>query len=280
LPGILPRMTLEESVEITKIYSVAGLMKGKSSLAVERPFRAPHHTISHAGLIGGGSVPRPGEVSLSHLGVLFLDELPEFGKSVLEVLRQPLEDGEVTISRAAMSLTWPARGMLAAAMNPCPCGHRGNPRQDCVCEPRQIEFYLSRLSGPLLDRIDLHIDVPGLSWDELSGRPKGENSAVVRKRVDAARLLQRARFKGTVNIFNNAQMGQSHLRKHCGLDEAGMGLMKLAVDRMGLSARAYDRVLKVARTIADLEGAPSIISSHLAEAIQYRGLDRPLREAA
>ena len=280
LPSILPRMTLEESVQITKIYSVAGLMKNGGPLVTQRPFRAPHHTISHAGLIGGGSVPRPGEVSLSHLGVLFLDELPEFGKSVLEVLRQPLEDGQVTISRAAMALTWPSRGMLAAAMNPCPCGHRGNPRQDCVCDQRHVEHYLARLSGPLLDRIDLHIDVPGLNWEELSSRPKGESSAVVRARVDEARQRQRDRFKKARSVFNNAQMGPRHLRKFCQLDEAGLGLMKLAVERMGLSARAYDRVLKVARTIADIENSAQILSRHLGEAIQYRSLDRPLREAA
>ena len=278
LPTILPRLSLDEAIEITKIYSVAGRLSREKALVATRPFRSPHHTVSNAGLIGGGGMPKPGEVSLAHLGLLFLDELPEFGKSVLEVLRQPLEDGHVTISRAAMSLTYPARGMLAAAMNPCPCGHRGDTRKACVCDPHQIERYLGRLSGPLLDRIDLHIEVPALAYDEMARHKPAEASVKVRQRVDIAREIQTRRFKDLPGVFNNAQMGPRHLRQWCRLDEAGQALLKTAVDRLGLSARAHDRVLKVARSVADLEGSEEISISHLGEAIQYRSLDRGREE--
>jgi magnesium chelatase family protein len=276
LPSILPDLTLDEALETTKIHSVAGLLDTHTPLLATRPFRSPHHTISDAGLIGGGSYPRPGEVSLSHHGVLFLDELPEFGKQVLENLRQPLEDGKVTISRAAMSLSFPARFMLAAALNPCPCGYFTDKRHECSCRPDQIQKYMARISGPLLDRIDIHIEVPALSYEELAQKQPGEDSASMRAKVVSARAIQTDRFRGEKKIFCNAHMESRHLRKHGELDTASQNLLKNAIEKLGLSARAYDRILKVSRTIADLDGKESILPVHIAEAIQYRSLDRKL----
>ncbi len=275
LPTILPDMNFEESIETTKIHSVVGLILSDSALIVTRPFRNPHHTISDAGLIGGGQIPRPGEVSLSHNGVLFLDELPEFRKNVLEVLRQPLEEGKVTISRAATSLTYPARFMLVAAMNPCPCGYYSDPNNECTCTIPQIQRYRSKISGPLMDRIDIHIEVPAVKYRDLANRNAGESSREIKKRVDASRKIQLNRFKG-MKIYSNAQMSNRHIKKFCQIDEASQKLLEMAIDKFGLSARAYTRILKVARTIADIEGGEDIQSSHLSEAIQYRTLDRNL----
>jgi magnesium chelatase family protein len=273
LPGILPSLCTEEAVAITKIYSVSGLLTQGMSLVGQRPFRSPHHTTSSAGLIGGGRIPRPGEVSLAHYGVLFLDELPEFGREVLEVLRQPLEDGKVTIARAATTLTYPAQFMLAAAMNPCPCGFFGDPHKSCSCTPIQISRYQSRISGPLLDRFDLHIEVPRMHEFELDVVPKGESSQTIRARVEQAREIQRQRFVGNT-YFCNAHMSSKDIRKYCRIDTEGRELLHQAAQRFSFSARAYTRILKLARTIADLEGAPQIENYHLAEAIQYRSLDR------
>ncbi len=272
LPSILPALTLEEAYETSRIYSCAGLLPAESPLITVRPFRSPHHTVSDAGLIGGGRVPRPGEVSLAHNGVLFLDELPEFRKQVLEVLRQPLEDGAVTIARAASSLRFPARFMLVAAMNPCPCGYLGDPARPCTCPPQAVQRYRSRLSGPLLDRIDLHIEAPPVPVQELLNRPAGEPSASIRARVQAARLLQAERFRKEANLYCNAQMGAREVRQYCTLDAASHALLRQAVSRLGLSARAFHRIVKIARTIADLEAAPSLRESHVAEAVQYRRL--------
>lgn len=274
LPTILPSMSLDEALETTKIHSVAGTLPAGQSLCAVRPFRAPHHTISDAGLIGGGSNPRPGEVSLAHGGVLFLDELPEFRKNVLEVLRQPMEDGVVTLSRAAISLTYPARFMLAAAMNPCPCGHHGDPAHACRCDAQAIERYLARVSGPLLDRIDIHLHVPAVAYRELSGTEPEESSVTVRERVERARAVQRARFRDRPGLHANAHMAPRDLRVHCQLSGPSEQLLKLAMQRLGLSARAYHRVIKIARTIADLAGQAAIQPAHVAEAIQYRTLDR------
>ena len=274
LPSILPPMTLDEALETTKIHSVAGLLASDQSLVATRPFRAPHHTISDAGLIGGGSNPRPGEVSLAHNGVLFMDELPEFRRPVLEVLRQPLEDNEVTIARAAMSLTYPARLMLAAAMNPCPCGHFGDSQKACTCAPQVVQRYLARISGPLLDRIDLHVEVPAVRYKELSDRRLGEPSSAIRERVSAARERQRARFAGMPGVYANAHMHPKEIREYCRLDEGSESLLRTAITRLGFSARAYHRILKIARTIADLDGAGDIGTAHVSEAIQYRSLDR------
>ncbi len=273
LPTILPPLEFEEALEITKVHSVAGLT-GKSGLVVERPFRNPHHTISDAGLIGGGAIPRPGEVSLAHHGILFLDELPEFDRSALEVLRQPLEDKQVTISRAAMSLTFPALLTLVASMNPCPCGYFGSQRE-CNCSPIQIQRYVGKISGPLLDRIDIHVEVPAVNFKELRGNgvPQGESSNAIRERVMRARKIQLERFMGE-GIFSNAAMSSSQIRKFCALDNESENLLEKAMVRQGLSARAHDRILKVARTIADLDGKPNIESAHIGEAIGYRSLDR------
>jgi magnesium chelatase family protein len=274
LPTILPSMGLEEALETTKIHSVAGTLLSGQSLLTQRPFRSPHHTISDAGLIGGGSSPRPGEVSLAHGGVLFLDELPEFRRNVLEVLRQPLEDGLVTLSRAAMSLTYPARFMLAAAMNPCPCGYLGDPLHSCSCGPLAIERYRSRISGPLLDRIDIHLEVPAVAYGDLAGEHSGEDSASIRIRVEQARAVQRMRFRDQRGVYANAHMSARDLRRHCRLSEPVESVLRQAVTRLSLSARAYHRVLKIARTIADLAGAAEISTAHVSEAIQYRSLDR------
>ena len=275
LPTILPDMNFEEALETTKIYSVAGLLPINSALIATRPFRSPHHTISDAGLIGGGAVPKPGEVSLAHNGVLFLDELPEFRKNVLEVMRQPLEDGSVTISRAATSIAYPSRFMLVAAMNPCPCGFFGDPHKECSCSPIQIQKYRTRISGPLLDRIDIHIEVPTVKYRELSSETGGEASSKIRERVNHARGIQKRRFHGG-RIHSNAQMTPRYVKKFSKPDESGIKLLETAVDRLGLSARAYDRILKVARTIADLEESEEVRSHHIAEGIQYRSLDRNL----
>jgi magnesium chelatase family protein len=274
LPSILPSMSLDEALETTKIHSVAGTLTPGQSLLTGRPFRAPHHTISDAGLIGGGSSPRPGEVSLAHGGVLFLDELPEFRRNVLEVLRQPMEDGVVTLSRAAMSLTYPARFMLAAAMNPCPCGYFGDPLHSCSCGPLAIERYRSRISGPLLDRIDIHLEVPAVAYGDLVGEHSEESSAAIRRRVEQARAVQRSRFQGQRGVHANAHMSARDLRRHCRLSGPVEAVMRQAVTRLGLSARAYHRVLKIARTIADLAGSAELTTAHVSEAIQYRSLDR------
>lgn len=278
LPTILPDLTLDEALETTKIHSVAGVLPQNTALIANRPFRTPHHTISDAGLIGGGAYPRPGEVSLSHHGVLFLDELPEFKKQVLEVMRQPLEDGVVTISRAAMTLTYPAKFMLAAALNPCPCGYHGDTHHKCSCTPMQIQRYMSRISGPLMDRIDIHIEVPAVKFEELEKNERGEGSAELRARVLKARAVQTDRFKDETKykVYCNAHMGSELLTGYCGIDKEGKQLLKTATEKLGLSARAYDRIRKVARTIADLEGERTIQTHHLSEAIQYRSLDRQL----
>src|SRR4051812_5638007 len=275
VPSILPPLTFEEALETTKIHSVAGVLEAGAGLVAMRPYRSPHHTISDAGLIGGGIIPRPGEVSLAHNGVLFLDELPEFPRNVLEVMRQPLEDGQVTIARASMSLTFPARFMLAAAMNPCPCGYHNAKSRECHCTLPMIQRYVSKISGPLLDRIDIHIDVPEVNYKELRGVSGPEGSAQIRDRVMAARERQLNRFAAAgERIYSNAQMGSRQIRAYCELSTDSERLLERAMQQQGLSARAHDRILKVARTIADMEGSPQIESKHIAEAIQYRTLDR------
>lgn len=276
LPTILPPLTFEQALETTKIHSVAGVLQKNQPLVTERPFRSPHHTTSDAALIGGGSFPRPGEVSFAHHGVLFLDELPEFKKNVLEVLRQPLEDNRVTISRSKMSLEFPANFMLAAAMNPCPCGFFTDTTKQCTCTQQQIQKYMARISGPLLDRIDIHIEVPAVKYKELSSNQKGESSIDIRARVVKAREIQLKRFESSARIYTNADMGSKEVRHYCVLDQTSADLLKMAMTRLGLSARAYDRILKVARTIADLEASENIKSHHISEAIQYRSLDREL----
>jgi magnesium chelatase family protein len=274
IPTILPPMSLEEAIETTRIHSVAGVLEDSRGLVGTRPFRSPHHTISDAGLIGGGAVPRPGEVSLGHNGVLFLDELPEFQRNVLEVMRQPLEDGSVTIARAAVSVTFPSRFMLAAAMNPCPCGYFGDPTRECHCTPPMIQRYVSKISGPLLDRIDIHIEVPAVKYKELRAPSSAEDSAAVRQRVIDARNRQTERYRAEKKIYSNAQMMPKMIRKYCAITAEGEKLLENAITRLGLSARAHDRILKVARTIADLDAAENIEPRHLSEAIQYRTLDR------
>lgn len=273
IPTILPEPVFEEALETTKIYSAAGLLGRNGSVMTVRPFRSPHHTVSDAGLIGGGVIPRPGEVSLAHNGVLFLDELPEFRKNVLEVLRQPLEDGRVTISRAQIAITFPARFMLIAAMNPCPCGYRGDPKHTCGCSKQAIQRYWSKISGPLLDRIDIHVDVPSVEWRDLTRITDGESSGAIRERVNTARKIQLKRLE-KAGLFCNAQMSARLLKKICRLDQQSMSVLEKAIETLGLSARAYHRVLKIARTIADLDAAEDILPAHIAEAIQYRSLDR------
>ena len=274
IPAVLPPMTLDEALDVTRVHSVAGLLTPGVPLVTTRPFRAPHHTVSYAGLVGGGSPPRPGEVSIAHHGVLFMDELPEFRRHVLEVLRQPLEDGFVTISRATVTARFPARFMLVAAMNPCPCGYHGDGSERCVCDVGAVTRYRSRVSGPLLDRIDLHVEVPAVPFRDLSAAPGNNETALVRKRVVAARKRQRGRFADTPEVHANGQMEPSHIRRYCHVARAVARILQRALDRFGLSARAYHRMLKVARTIADLEGAPRIEPHHAAEAAQYRTLDR------
>ncbi len=272
LPTILPDLTLDEALDTTKIHSIMGLLNGAPIIAT-RPFRSPHHTISDAGLVGGGTVPKPGEVSLAHNGVLFLDELPEFKRNVLEVMRQPLEDGNITVSRALGSINYPAAFMLVAAMNPCQCGFLTDPQKECTCTPIQIQRYRSRVSGPLLDRIDIQIEVPALRYQDLASKDAGENSDVIRKRVNTARAIQHQRFEKT-KIHANAQMGARDIKRYCEVNADGERLLETAINKLGLSARAYSRVLKVGRTIADLAGSEEIQSAHIAEAIQYRSLDR------
>jgi magnesium chelatase family protein len=273
IPTILPEMTLEEALQTTKIHSIMGMTSGKHSLITTRAFRAPHHTISDSGLIGGGTYPRPGEVSLAHNGVLFLDELAEFNRHVLEVMRQPLEDGEVTISRASGSVKFPSRFMLIAATNPCPCGHANDPRRQCSCSTMQIQKYMSKISGPLLDRIDIHLEVAPVEYRDLSNKKGGESSASIRERVVRARAVQEQRFVKH-KIFCNAQMSSAAIKKYCELSSESQSILNTAMEKLGLSARAYHRILKVARTIADLEGTELIKTPHILEAIQYRSLDR------
>ncbi|MCL5125254.1 MAG: YifB family Mg chelatase-like AAA ATPase [Deltaproteobacteria bacterium] len=273
VPTILPEPVFEEALETTRIYSAAGLLGKEKSIITRRPFRSPHHTVSDAGLIGGGAIPRPGEVSLAHNGVLFLDEMPEFRKNVLEVLRQPLEDGDVTISRAHIAVTFPARFMLVAAMNPCPCGYRGDPKHECLCSRQNIERYWAKISGPLLDRIDIHVEVPSVEWRDLTGKEESESSEQIRNRVNRARNIQLDRLSKH-KIFSNSQMKSSLIKKYCSLGQDSLNFLEKVVERLGLSARAYHRILKIARTLADLEGSENIGSDHVSEAIQYRSLDR------
>jgi magnesium chelatase family protein len=274
IPTILPEMTMEEALETTKIHSVSGLLKGNTALVTTRPFRAPHHSISDAGLVGGGSIPRPGEVSLAHNGVLFMDELPEFRRSALEALRQPLEDGVVQLSRAKISLKYPARFMLICAMNPCPCGYLTDEDHQCICTPLQAQRYHSRLSGPLLDRVDIHVEVPRVSYKKLSEERKGESSAVIRERVKRCRKVQWERYDLDRDIYCNAHIGTQEIEKYCAIGKDAHRLLQEAIDYFGLSARAYHRILKVARTIADLDGRDKIDVRDISEGIQYRSLDR------
>ena len=274
LPTILPALNLLEALDTTKIHSVAGKLSASDSLMTVRPFRSPHHTISDVALVGGGSNPQPGEISLAHNGVLFLDELPEFKRTVLEVMRQPLEERRVTISRARNTVDYPASFMLVASMNPCPCGYYNHPEKECICPPGMVQKYLSKISGPLLDRIDLHIEVTPVNFSELSSNRPAEKSEIVRERVITAREIQNRRFEGNINVHSNAQMSPKKVREVCVISDAGQILLKKAMEKLGLSARAYDRILKVARTIADLAGTSDIELEHLAEAINYRSLDR------
>ena len=276
IPTIIPPMSLEEAIETTKIHSIAGLLNGEKSFVSTRPFRSPHHTISDIGLLGGGAFPSPGEVSLAHNGVLFLDELPEFKRSALEVMRQPLEDGKVTISRAAGTLTFPAEFMLCAAMNPCPCGYFGDLKRECRCGPVQVQRYRQRVSGPLLDRIDLHIEVPAVEYRDVASERAEESSAPIRERVKQARKKQQERFARDSRTNCNARMTTKHLKQHCKLDQDSNELIRVAMSELNLSARAYDRILKVSRTIADLDGKSEILPEHVSEAIQYRTFDRTL----
>ena len=273
LSTILPPLTFDEAIETTKIFSVSGKLAKGQALVTRRPFESPHHTISDAGLIGGGHIPRPGAVSMAHNGVLFLDELPEFKKHVLEVLRQPIEDSEVTISRAMTSITYPSNFMLVAAMNPCPCGFFSDPKHTCICSHHQIHKYRSKISGPLLDRIDIHVEVPAVPYKDLMSTVDAESSETIRARVQAAREIQAKRFKKN-SIHCNAKMSNRHIKKHCVIDHASNNLLETAVDKLGLSARAYNRILKIARTIADLDGKDLIAAHHISEAIQYRSFDR------
>ena len=274
LPSILPSMSLNEALETTKIHSVAGIITGDAALVTTRPFRSPHHTISDAGLVGGGTYPQPGEISLAQNGVLFLDELPEFKRSVLEVMRQPMEDRVVTISRARVTVDYPASFMLVASMNPCPCGYYNHPDKECVCSPGVVKSYLNRISGPLMDRIDLHVEVTPVAFSDLAEAPSGEKSTEVKQRVMVARKRQTLRFQNHNKIYSNSQMSTNDLEVYCKLDDTGRALLKTAMEKLNLSARAFDRIIKVARTIADLEEKENIGTEHLAEAIQYRSLDR------
>ena len=274
LPTIMPTLSLDEALETTKIHSVAGKIERENSLITQRPFRSPHHTISDVALVGGGAWPQPGEISLAHNGVLFLDELPEFKRTVLEVLRQPLEDRVITISRAKFTVEYPASFMMIASMNPCPCGYYNHPEKECVCSPGIVQKYLNKISGPLLDRIDIHIEVIPVPFDKLSEAQKAENSSTIRTRVIKARNIQIERFKENPGLFSNAQMSSKMIGRYCELDKEGIDMLKIAMNKLGLSARAYDRILKVSRTIADLEASEKIQNHHLAEAINYRSLDR------
>lgn len=274
MPGILPPLGLDEAIETTKIHSVAGKTGAGSSLMLQRPFRSPHHTISDVALVGGGTYPQPGEISLAHNGVLFLDELPEFKRTVLEVMRQPLEDRVVTISRAKFTVEYPASLMLVASMNPCPCGYYNHPEKECVCTPTMVQRYMSKISGPLLDRIDIHLEVTPVSFDKLSDVKPAEKSSDIQKRVVNARKIQTERFKNRKNVYCNAQMNSKMIKEFCVLDDTCLGLIKNAMEKLDLSARAYDRIIKLSRTIADLEGSQDIKASHIAEAIHYRSLDR------
>ena len=274
LPGILPPLSLAESLETTQIHSVAGKLSRDTSLISQRPFRAPHHTISQVALVGGGNNPQPGEISLAHNGVLFLDEMPELSRSVLEVLRQPLEDRKITIARAKYSVEYPCSFMLVASMNPCPCGYYGDPTHHCGCTPGQIQRYMNKISGPLMDRIDIQVECSALSYDDLSKAPTGEPSSVIRERVLKARQIQEHRFQGQKGIHCNAQMTERMIHQYAEPDESSLALLRMAMERLKLSARAYNRILKVARTIADLEGSEKVQSQHIAEAVGYRNLDR------
>ena len=273
IPTILPALTFEEALETTKVHSIAGVLEPGTSLVTTRPFRSPHHTVSPVGLIGGGSNPKPGEVSIAHNGVLFLDELPEFQRLAIEVLRQPLEDGVVNITRANTSCTYPSNILLAASMNPCKCGYYGDPKHECTCTPPQIQKYMSKISGPMLDRIDIHVEVPSVSYSDLASDSAEESSEQIKKRVEKARLVQHERYKEE-GIYTNSQLSSSMIRKYCRISPEIKEVLRGAFDNLGLSARAHDRILKVARTIADLEGAEEITVNHIAEAIQYRSLDR------
>jgi len=275
LVTILPELSFEEMLETTKIHSVSGLLDSRNFLVSRQPFRMPHHTVSYAGLVGGGKVLRPGEISLAHNGVLFLDELPEFHRDALEALRQPLEGGVITVSRAAYNFTYPAKFMLVAAMNPCPCGYFTDPKKECHCAPQAIQRYLSKISGPLLDRIDIHLEVPSLHYKELSNKSRGESSFDIKERVNRAREIQKERFKG-LNMFCNSHLSSKNIERYCCIDKEGSELLKLAILELGLSARGYDKVLKIGRTIADLAGAQTISAEHISEAINYRSLDRNL----
>ena len=274
LPSILPPFTLQESLETTKIHSVAGKIGLDTSLMTQRPFRSPHHTISNVAMVGGGAFPQPGEISLAHNGILFLDELPEFNRSVLEVMRQPLEDRTITVSRARLSVDYPANFMLVASMNPCPCGYYNHPDRPCLCSPGAVQKYMNRVSGPLLDRIDIQVEVVPVPFEKISDGHPSECSEAIRERVMKARAIQEKRFAVHEGIYSNAQMTSKQLHEYAVPDAAGLSLLKVAMQRLNLSARAYDRILKVSRTIADLEASPNIEACHLAEAIQYRSLDR------
>lgn len=273
LPSILPDLSFEEALEITKIHSIAGLLPTDTPLITNRPFRAPHHTVSAVSLVGGGRIPKPGEISLAHYGVLFLDELPEFNKNTLEVMRGPLEDGQVSISRVNASLTYPCNFMFIASMNPCPCGYYGSAEKECTCTPQSITKYMGKISGPLLDRIDIHIEVSPVKYQKLESATEPENSENIKKRVNKARAIQLERYKD-LKIFSNSELTPKLIEKYCKLDNEGKAILQRAFDKLGLSARAYGRILKVARTIADLDGAQDIEKNHVAEAIQYRSLDR------
>ena len=273
MPSILPEMTFKESIETTNIYSISGMCDKEHPLVTSRPFRAPHHTVSAAGLSGGGGIPKPGEISLAHNGLLFLDELPEFSRTTLEILRQPLEDQKVTISRASATVTYPCSFMLIAAMNPCPCGYYGHPSRKCICSSKQIQSYLSKISGPMLDRFDLHIEVAPVEYENISSKQKEEPSEAIRERVQAAREIQNRRFKGT-SVTCNARITSDILHEVCPVADDANEMLKTVFDKLGLSARAYDRILKVARTIADMDGSEMILKRHISQAVSYRTLDR------